>query len=318
MKQWDDDRATVLFGMRSGLGFGLGIGAGCAAGWTLLLPLHLTILATTIFSLLVGFMLGPMASAIFGRRADGIVGRICLFAFLCSGGVLWSRVFRPATAESFRDAIVDITTPVQQAGTGQTIGLPRWGCVTATPGVLSHAQLPPPPPMTQPQITHRESDHQAVCAAFYSCAVLELRNAVGNTPPESVPSAPAARAQRRHDRLVGALGYRKLDPIAVLLLVLQSNLGSEDLPTSSSWLPPLFSTVNICGRQFIGVDDSLWWPVPSAPAGELTWEQRQHDHLIVNGFAYRKGRVVHHSLLWQRKVLDWLANLLTAPSQQLQ
>ena len=257
-----------------------------------------------------------MTSAIFGRRADGIVGRICLLAFLCSAGVLWSRVFRPATVESFRDAIVDITTPVQHAGTGQAIGLQRWGCSSATLGDLNHAQ--PPPPMTQPQIAQRESDHQAACAAFYSCALLELRNAVGNTPPESVPGASAAGAKRRHDRLVDALGYRTLDPVAVLLLLLQSNLGSEDLPTSSSWLPPLFSTVHVCGRHFIGVDDTLWWPVPSAPARELTPGQRQQDRLLVNGFVYRKGRVVSHSLLWQRRVLDWLAHMLTVPSQELQ
>jgi hypothetical protein len=310
VKQWDDDRATVMFGMRSGLGLGLGVGVGCAAGWILLLPLHLTILATTVCSLLVGLMLGPMASAAFGRRADRHIGRLCVLAFLYSGGILcWSRVFRPATVESFRDAIIDITTPVQHSGTGQTAGLPRWGCGTATPQLLEHAQPP----------AQQEKDHQAVCAAFYSCALLELRNAVGSAYAGSAPgvAAQAAWAQR-HNRLVDALEYRTVDPVAISLLLLQSNLSSEGSPP---WLPPLFSTVNVCGRQFVGVDGSLWWPVPSPPAagrtGELTRGQRQQE-LLVNGFAYRKGRVVHHSLLWQRRVLDWLAHLLTARSQELQ
>ena len=356
LKQWDDDRATILFGMRSGLGLGLGIGVGCAAGWILLLPLHLTILATTVCSLLVGLMLGPMASAAFGRRADGMVGRLCLLACLCSGLVCWSRIFRPATVESFRDAIVDITTPVQHSGTGQTVGLPRWGCIEA------EAQ----PSTQQPQMTRQQRDDQAVCAAFYSCALLELRTAVGSTHAEASPNG----AAQRHKRLVDALGFRTVDPVSTLLLLLQSSTSAGVL-SSTSWLPPMFSVVELCGRRFVGVDESVWWPVPliAAPAGELT-RGRQQDELLVllqpllllllslflslylscscslthththtlslslslslslirafshyphanqvNGFAYRKGRVAHHSVLWQRRVLDWLASLLAALSQ---
>lgn len=308
MAHLNDDRDTILFGMRSGLGLGLGVGAGCAAGWSLLLPLHMLIFATTVCSLMTGLIFGPMASAAFGRRADVIIGRLCVAIFLCSGAVIcWSRIFRPATVESFLEAIVDITQPVRHSGTGQTIGLPRWGCVTTNVAVAHRDQHP-----ATASLPWATSDSRAVCAAFYSCALLELRKATGkaNADAESVAAARSttAAAAQRHNRLVDALRYRTVGPAATLLLLLRLNVSNDSL-WSSPRLPPVFSTVSVCGRHFVGVEDRLWWPVPAAPAPTEATTKQAEDQLL-NGFEYRKGRVVHQSLLWQRGVLNWLASML--------
>ena len=150
---------------------GLGVGAGYAVGWTLLLPLPATLLAMTVCSLLFGLALGPMCSAACGRHADGYVARLCAAVLLCM--VVWicrSHVFRPATVETFRDAIVDITRPHFHTGTGVSVGLQRWGCVS-----------------TQPQA-------EALCAAFYSCALLELRAAPASVALEDRLSFSASPA----------------------------------------------------------------------------------------------------------------------------